>query len=153
MRNDTASVQDTSSVLGRNAVVTPAYAEGSEEEDSDAMPDCSVNDPRYLSWTQRQAGKRASIKREVSTPPKGFWSFQQLASKPHFDVTSAEQASCGPLVLGFDNKGQSVEIPASINRFLRGYQRDGVRFFWSHYRRGEGGLLGDDMGRCVFRAC
>jgi hypothetical protein len=25
-------------------------------------------------------------------------------------------------------------------------QRDGIRFFYKHYARGEGGILGDDMG-------
>lgn len=39
-----------------------------------------------------------------------------------------------------------VYVPRYINRFLREYQRDGVRFFYEAYRNGRGALLGDDMG-------
>lgn len=37
-------------------------------------------------------------------------------------------------------------VPASINTYLREYQRDGVRFFYDMYDQDRGGLLGDDMG-------
>ncbi|KIK94177.1 hypothetical protein PAXRUDRAFT_784462 [Paxillus rubicundulus Ve08.2h10] len=37
-------------------------------------------------------------------------------------------------------------VPASINTYLRPYQRDGVQFFWDLYHEGRGGILGDDMG-------
>jgi hypothetical protein len=37
-------------------------------------------------------------------------------------------------------------VPASINTYLREYQRDGIRFFWDKYQQERGGLLGDDMG-------
>ena len=36
-------------------------------------------------------------------------------------------------------------MPASINRHLRDYQREGVQFLFRQYSRGKGGLLGDDM--------
>lgn len=42
--------------------------------------------------------------------------------------------------------GQGAAVPASINRFLRQYQREGVQFFYTCYRNGHGGILGDDMG-------
>lgn len=38
------------------------------------------------------------------------------------------------------------QVPASINRFLREYQRDGVRFLFRQYSRDKGGILADDMG-------
>ncbi|KAJ3532277.1 hypothetical protein NM688_g7446 [Phlebia brevispora] len=41
---------------------------------------------------------------------------------------------------------QKIQVPASINTFLRDYQREGVQFFWKRYNEGNGGLLGDDMG-------
>jgi hypothetical protein len=47
---------------------------------------------------------------------------------------------------------QGIQVPASINRFLREYQRDGVRFFWDCYKEGRGGVLGDDMGLGVYCA-
>jgi hypothetical protein len=37
-------------------------------------------------------------------------------------------------------------IPASINRYLRGYQQQGVTFMYSCIMRKSGGILGDDMG-------
>lgn len=119
--------------------------DSSPDEDSDSMPDYSVNDPRYHEWLRRQANKRADSNGQVRRPA-GFRPYQQRDAKPHFDVKSEQQAVCGPLILGFNEHGHSVEIPAAINRFLRGYQRQGVKFFWEHYQKREGGLLGDDMG-------
>jgi SNF2 family DNA or RNA helicase len=40
----------------------------------------------------------------------------------------------------------SHSVPASINKFLRDYQRDGVQFFYARYCENRGGILGDDMG-------
>jgi SNF2 family DNA or RNA helicase len=118
-----------------------------EDEDSDVMPDCSVTDPRYADWMRKQKGKgKAKVETRVVETPRTFSPFQQRLAKPHFEVKSQQQASCGPLVLGFAEGGRAVQIPAAINRFLRGYQRDGVKFFWKHYSEREGGLLGDDMG-------
>ncbi|GBG70867.1 hypothetical protein CBR_g8167 [Chara braunii] len=39
-----------------------------------------------------------------------------------------------------------VVVPASINCKLMGYQREGVKFLYSLYREGKGGILADDMG-------
>lgn len=37
-------------------------------------------------------------------------------------------------------------VPAPINKFLRSYQREGVRFLARQYASGTGGVLADDMG-------
>ena len=37
-------------------------------------------------------------------------------------------------------------IPASVNKFLRSYQREGVEWLWKQYTQGKGGVLGDEMG-------
>ncbi|XP_064606212.1 DNA excision repair protein ERCC-6-like 2 [Liolophura sinensis] len=37
-------------------------------------------------------------------------------------------------------------IPASINQYLRDYQRDGVKFLYENYTQKTGAILGDDMG-------
>ena len=37
-------------------------------------------------------------------------------------------------------------IPASINKHLRPYQREGVAWMWKQYEDGKGGILGDEMG-------
>ena len=38
------------------------------------------------------------------------------------------------------------QVPATINRYLRDYQRNGVRFLYKHYCDGHGAILADDMG-------
>ena len=39
-----------------------------------------------------------------------------------------------------------LQVPASINKFLRSYQRDGIRFLFRQYAQNRGGILADDMG-------
>lgn len=60
--------------------------------------------------------------------------------RPSFPIP-VDLKDVGPLILA-----PGVEVPASINRFLRSYQRDGVRFLYRSYAQGRGALLGDDMG-------
>ena len=38
------------------------------------------------------------------------------------------------------------QVPASINRYLKGYQRTGIQFVYSSVIKGKGCVLGDDMG-------
>lgn len=62
-------------------------------------------------------------------------------------------------VLLFDEYGQElpadtleddvylgVTVPASIAKFLRPYQRTGIKFLLKNYVKGQGALLADDMG-------
>lgn len=39
-----------------------------------------------------------------------------------------------------------VKVPASINKKLKDYQRDGVKFLYNLYKENKGGILADDMG-------
>lgn len=41
---------------------------------------------------------------------------------------------------------RGIQVPSSINCYLRDYQREGVQFFYDRYKEGRGGILGDDMG-------
>lgn len=41
-----------------------------------------------------------------------------------------------------------MSVPATINKHLRDYQRDGVRFLFRQYADKRGGILGDDMVNC-----
>ncbi|KAF8064179.1 RAD26-like SNF2 family DNA-dependent ATPase [Lyophyllum atratum] len=66
----------------------------------------------------------------------------RLKPRPGFPL-APDQVPAGPLVLDEDKK---ISVPASINTYLRDYQRDGVQFLWRQYSEGRGGLLGDDMG-------
>lgn len=83
---------------------------------------------------------------EVAAGRGQFNARAQRDAKPFLEIVNPAQAAVGSLWLGKDEHGNDVEVPASINRFLRIYQREGVRFFWKHYAKNEGGLLGDDMG-------
>jgi len=61
---------------------------------------------------------------------------------------AAAAAAAGPLVLlsvlGHGAAGEMV--PHTINRYLRDYQREGIRFIHGNYVRARGCILGDDMG-------
>ncbi|XP_077378318.1 DNA excision repair protein ERCC-6-like 2 isoform X2 [Festucalex cinctus] len=42
--------------------------------------------------------------------------------------------------------GSDDSVPYTINRYLRDYQREGIRFIYSNYSHSRGCILGDDMG-------
>lgn len=63
--------------------------------------------------------------------------------KPHFPNSDTDPRLCVPFELS-DAHGDSV--PYTINRYLRDYQREGIRFMFNSYRRSRGCILGDDMG-------
>jgi hypothetical protein len=71
----------------------------------------------------------------------------------------------GDPLIGYENEGSTEEgedsrntsapiahnedidqVPASINRYLKGYQRKGIQFMYSSVIHGKGCVLGDDMG-------
>ncbi|KAL9951050.1 hypothetical protein ACROYT_G043643 [Oculina patagonica] len=51
-----------------------------------------------------------------------------------------------PLLLSKLGVNPVIQVPATINRYLRDYQRDGIRFLFQHYSENTGAILGDDMG-------
>ncbi|GMH36245.1 hypothetical protein BSKO_04113 [Bryopsis sp. KO-2023] len=60
------------------------------------------------------------------------------------------RADCnGKILKSGDQTGNyeaELQVPASINAYLREYQREGVRFLFRQYFKGLGGILADDMG-------
>lgn len=44
------------------------------------------------------------------------------------------------------DKGHGIRVPRSLNKYLRDYQREGVKFFYDCYVANRGAILGDDMG-------
>ncbi|KAL0186868.1 hypothetical protein M9458_018538, partial [Cirrhinus mrigala] len=42
--------------------------------------------------------------------------------------------------------GSDVKVPYTINRYLRDYQREGIKFIYHSYAKSRGCILGDDMG-------
>ncbi|KAE8250681.1 hypothetical protein A4X13_0g4489 [Tilletia indica] len=71
---------------------------------------------------------------------------EQLLPRPNFNCSEEVKKNTPPLHLGTNEKGKVVQVPKTINRFLRDYQRDGIRFLYNCYSEGRGGILGDDMG-------
>ncbi|XP_040011882.1 DNA excision repair protein ERCC-6-like 2 isoform X2 [Xiphias gladius] len=63
--------------------------------------------------------------------------------KPVFPSSISDPKLCVPLELS-DVDGDRVPYP--INRYLRDYQREGIRFIYNSYIRSSGCILGDDMG-------
>ncbi|XP_073322863.1 DNA excision repair protein ERCC-6-like 2 isoform X2 [Pagrus major] len=63
--------------------------------------------------------------------------------KPVFPSSITDPRLCVPLKLS-DVDGDRV--PYTINRYLRDYQREGIRFIYNNYMRSRGCILGDDMG-------
>ncbi|XP_037634320.1 DNA excision repair protein ERCC-6-like 2 isoform X2 [Sebastes umbrosus] len=63
--------------------------------------------------------------------------------KPLFPSSVTDARLCVPLELS-DVDGDRV--PYTINRYLRDYQREGIRFIYNNYIRSRGCILGDDMG-------
>jgi len=58
---------------------------------------------------------------------------QRLKPRPGFRLGPG-QTLLGALVL---HREQRIMVPAAINTYLREYQRDGVRFFWNQYQKGQ----------------
>ncbi|XP_074526466.1 DNA excision repair protein ERCC-6-like 2 [Halichoeres trimaculatus] len=63
--------------------------------------------------------------------------------KPVFPSSITDPVLCVPLELS-EFKGDRV--PYTINRYLRDYQREGIKFIYHNYVRSRGCILGDDMG-------
>ncbi|XP_069126621.1 DNA excision repair protein ERCC-6-like 2 isoform X2 [Argopecten irradians] len=70
---------------------------------------------------------------------------EEELEKPRFKFTPA--AAKIPYLLSAGTQDtQPVQVPATINQYLRDYQRDGIKFLYSHYKEDRGAILGDDMG-------
>ncbi|CDR48662.1 hypothetical protein NBRC10512_001376 [Rhodotorula toruloides] len=73
------------------------------------------------------------------------WPQPVRKGRPKFLLTSAAQANTGPHKLS-NVPGDTAQVPAPINKFLRPYQREGAEFLYGQFKKGIGGILGDDMG-------
>ncbi|KAM4615933.1 DNA excision repair protein ERCC-6-like 2 isoform 2-T2 [Polymixia lowei] len=65
--------------------------------------------------------------------------------KPLFSSSLKHTRASVPLVLS-QSGGDVEKVPYTINRYLRDYQREGIRFIYGNYTRSRGCILGDDMG-------
>ncbi|KAF6767367.1 Helicase, C-terminal [Kalmanozyma brasiliensis GHG001] len=109
--------------------LTVGASQTSDEEDEVSL---AVRAPKQLS--------KSSIDRPTPVETSAASSDNAHGQKPPFPIPP-ELGSIGPLSLA-----PGIEVPQSINRFLRSYQREGVGFLYKSYAEGRGALLGDDMG-------
>ncbi|XP_039535916.1 DNA excision repair protein ERCC-6-like 2 [Pimephales promelas] len=62
--------------------------------------------------------------------------------RPLFHSNQSPLGTSEPFLL----PGSDVKVPYTINRYLRDYQREGIRFIYRNYAKSRGCILGDDMG-------
>ncbi|EPQ55744.1 hypothetical protein GLOTRDRAFT_115984 [Gloeophyllum trabeum ATCC 11539] len=123
--------------------VTESESETEPDEPAAEPPSKIFDRPSVTNTRVAATADEDSVTESDSDDPS------QLASsievRPNFPLLPGQQRQ-GPFVL--DAKSH-VKVPASINTYLRDYQRDGANFFYDHYKQGSGGLLGDDMGLVI----
>ncbi|CAL1534431.1 unnamed protein product [Lymnaea stagnalis] len=80
---------------------------------------------KFKLWEELWLKDTESEKPKFSIPPIG--------AKVNFQLTK-------------DGSQPPVIVPATINQYLRDYQREGIEFLYDHYSNNTGAILGDDMG-------
>lgn len=108
------------------------------ESDSDEE---TVEKPLDSQVTNASEEKEIEVIIDLLDDTEGSQYLQDLEAKPNFNHLS-EPPAAGPHII---DKERNIQIPSSINRYLRKYQREGVDFLWSRYDENSGGILGDDM--------
>ncbi len=90
-------------------------------------------------------GDRAARAEDVGPlvlgPPRRRWS-DDVGAAPTF-ADERERASSDDSSADLSSH---LFVPAGLNRHLREYQREGVRFLYRLFASGKGGVLADDMG-------
>ena len=68
---------------------------------------------------------------------------------PHFDDPKFGPYEMEPLLLTIDQteEGQVLQVPASLNRYLIPFQKEGIKFLYECLSRKSGAILGDEMVR------
>ncbi|KAK9862888.1 hypothetical protein WJX84_009991 [Apatococcus fuscideae] len=139
---------------GKRAAEAEAEAEaGSAAEEGG--PAASVRQLKK----HKAAGSRPSKKAPVSMAAMGFEDGNSATGLARPNLANAPLAGPDePLHLtsspeSDDGEVICMEVPRTINKYLRTYQREGVQFFFRQYSTrscrhpaGLGGILGDDMG-------
>ncbi|CAL8249268.1 unnamed protein product [Merluccius merluccius] len=118
-------------------------------------PDVNGGGPQRRRPQRRRPQRRRPRRRRPVIPlpggPPSSPRFLKHAASPHerplFPGLNPPGAA-GPLVLSAcgSGAGSGEKVPYTINRYLRDYQREGIRFIHGNYARSRGCILGDDMG-------
>lgn len=80
-------------------------------------------------------------KKEVGTSSGCTATTSHKGEKPLFPLSQKAFGESVPFSLS-----KYVQIPYTINRYLRDYQREGAKFIFDNYVKSRGCILGDDMG-------
>ena len=104
--------------------------------------------------TRKEAAKKKGS-RKAASRPLDYDDDDEINSEIERDeslIPSFDNPKMGPPSLmqplklpKGSNQKIAHEVPASINRYLRAYQQQGVIFLYSCVMRGTGAILGDDM--------
>ncbi|XP_022803262.1 DNA excision repair protein ERCC-6-like 2 isoform X2 [Stylophora pistillata] len=149
------SVQYNTKPLGRRNSVNK---KNSSSVIQDVEEDCKmIKHSRNCAKSQSSVGKsgntnfkRAEVK--SSKRNKSYVDDEMLADGFHDQdmirpsLTELALGPTVPLILSKPGVVPVIQIPATLNSYLREYQRDGVRFLFQHYSENTGAILGDDMG-------
>lgn len=118
------------------------------ESDSEPMVKKSVMRSKASNLRDKRKEKSFSQDSDLATLIMDDEDLEQL--KP--EIENPKLGPPGPLVpleLTEDTETKRdvpFSVPASINRYLQEYQREGVQFLFSRLAAGMGAILGDDMG-------
>lgn len=80
-------------------------------------------------------------KEEEEGETSGSTASLQKGEKPLFLLSQRTSGESVPFSLS-----KYVQIPYTINRYLRDYQREGAKFIFDNFVKSRGCILGDDMG-------
>ncbi len=119
-------------------------AEGvySEDEVFDGELDHSLTAHHMISDLEHQPLRQAQQAESATRVSQVADEFLP-AARPNFPL-SPDQFHFKPYPL--DDEARDILVPATINRFLKDYQRTGAKFLYSKYKQQTGAVLGDDMG-------
>lgn len=128
-----------------------ASRDGISSDESDPDGEFSFGEPpsgnfrKHAEWTTQRAKRLAVLDARAREEAA------RLGMKPDFPCNALRHRK---RAYRLDPNDSSIVIPKAINRFLRRYQRLGVKFMYDRYKGLRypllpvirGGVLGDDMG-------
>jgi len=93
-----------------------------------------------------ELNKKCDSKRQEESNDEEY-SISEHDLKPNIENPKlGPPSSLEPLILQKENHDVIYSVPASINRYLPEYQREGIIFLFRHIIQNRGAILGDDMG-------
>ncbi|KAJ8516205.1 hypothetical protein ONZ45_g6480 [Pleurotus djamor] len=133
------SVTESDSGADNMFTTTPIQVK-QDQELSVTESDSDAEDLSQLELVPSTISGKPPIEFEPEEPE--ILSPEKLKARPNFPIPEGQERLESMIL----DEEAGIQVPASINTFLREYQRDGIKFFYEMYKEGHGGLLGDDMG-------